>query len=215
MKSAYASSPNLADALRVLLVDDHLLLIETVTASLVAKYGFHVTAAMDVDSALAEVRKGERFDVILLDYDVPGMDSLAGLRRLIDANKGGVALFSGVANWTVVERAMEKGASGFVPKTLPLKILGHAIRFIADGETYLPGDYVRRASTENESVYRLKPREFKVLALLCEGKQNKEIGRELGMDEVIVKMDVKSICRKLDARNRTQAVIIARDSGLF
>lgn len=215
MRSAEASSHVLAERLKVLLVDDHLLLIESVTAALVAEYGFHVTAAMDVDSALAEVDKAGRFDVILLDYDVPGMDSLAGLRRLIDANQGGVALFSGVANWTVVERAMDQGASGFVPKTLPLKILGHAIRFIADGETYLPGDYMRRASTEKGTGYGLKPREFKVLALLCEGKQNKEIGRELGMDEVIVKMDVKSICRKLDVRNRTQAVVVALDSGLF
>ncbi|MCC6002264.1 MAG: response regulator transcription factor [Pararhodobacter sp.] len=215
MRSAEASSHDPAERLKVLLVDDHLLLIESISAALVSEYGFHVTAATDVDSALAEVDKAGHFDVILLDYDVPGMDSLAGLQRLIDANNGAVALFSGVANWTVVERAMDRGASGFVPKTLPLRILGHAIRFIADGETYLPGDYMRRASTEKGKDYGLKPREFKVLALLCEGKQNKEIGRELGMDEVIVKMDVKSICRKLDARNRTQAVIVARDSGLF
>lgn len=215
MMSAEASSRSLAERLTVLLVDDHLLLIESVTAALVSEYGFHVTAAVDVDSALAEVDRAGRFDVILLDYDVPGMDSLAGLRRLIDANQGGVALFSGVANWTVVDRAMDQGASGFVPKTSPLKILGHAVRFIADGETYLPSDYMRRVSTEKGASFGLKPREFKVLALLCEGKQNKEIGRELGMDEVIVKMDVKSICRKLDARNRTQAVIVALDSGLF
>jgi DNA-binding NarL/FixJ family response regulator len=60
----------------------------------------------------------------------------------------------------------------------------------------------------------LKARERHVLAFLCEGLQNKEIGREVGIDEVIVKMDVKSICRKLGVRNRTEAAIAARKLGL-
>ncbi len=203
-----------SDSLRVLVVDDHLLVAETVTAALAVEQGFQVDMAPDVDAALAAVDKARRYDVILLDYDVPGMDSLEGMRRLIKANGGGVALFSGVVNRMVVERAIDQGAAGFIPKTLPLRTLGHAIRFIADGEVYLPIDYVRRMGGGDDGGFGLKPREMKVLGFLCEGLQNKEIGRELGMEEVIVKMDVKAICRKLGARNRTQAVIAAQKHGI-
>jgi len=120
-----------------------------------------------------------------------------------------------VANWTIVERALRLGASGFIPKTLALKTLGHAIRLIADGEVYLPTDMLlHRARGEDETDFGFKPREQRVLALLCEGMPNKEIGRELGLEETTVKMDVKAICRKLKVSNRTQAVIKAMGLGL-
>jgi two-component system, NarL family, nitrate/nitrite response regulator NarL len=95
-----------------------------------------------------------------------------------------------------------------------MKTLVHAIRFIADGEVYLPYEYMKRLSNEDVDELGLKPRERQVLAYLCEGMQNKEIGREVGIEEVIVKMDVKSICRKLEVRNRTEAVLEARKRGI-
>lgn len=200
---------------RVLVVDDHTLLVETVIASLTAEFGFAVEAAGDVDTALDMIARHGAFDAILLDYDVPGMNALTGLRQLKDANGDRVVLFSGVVNRTTVELALDQGASGFIPKTLPLRTLGHAIRLVADGEVFLPAEFIRRANARDGADFGLKPRELRVLALLCEGMQNKEIGRELGLEEVIVKMDVKSICRKLDVRNRTQAVITAIRQGLL
>ncbi len=203
------------DTVRVLVVDDHTLLVETVIASLTAEFGFSVHAAGDVDTALRMIAQHGRFDAILLDYDVPGMNALDGLRRLKEANEGHVVLFSGVVSRTTVDLALEQGAGGFIPKTLPLRTLGHAIRIVADGEVFLPAEFIRRTNASDIVNFGLKPRELRVLALLCEGMQNKEIGRELGLDEVIVKMDVKSICRKLDVRNRTQAVIVALRQGLL
>jgi len=213
-ESHQAPAAQTAD-LKVLVVDDHCLLSETLAAALTVDQAFAVDTVESVDAAQARIAEHGRYDAVLLDYDVPGMDALAGLRRLVAENDGAVALFSGVANWMVVERAMDAGASGFIPKTLPLKTLGHAIRFIADGEVYLPADYLRRASRGDDGGFGLKPREMRVLGFLCEGLQNKEIGRELSIEETIVKMDVKSICRKLGARNRTQAVIEARKHGVF
>jgi two-component system, NarL family, nitrate/nitrite response regulator NarL len=204
---------NPRQAIRVLLVDDHTLICETITLALTSD-------DLVLDSvgsvALAETMIAEtgRFDVVLLDYDVPGMDGLAGLRSLAELNKGGVVLFSGVVNRLVVERALDAGASGFIPKTLPLRTVRHAIRFIADGETFLPFDYIRNAGQNDGAELGLKMREMKVLTLLCEGLPNKEIGREMGIEETIVKLDVKTLCRKLGAKNRTQAVIEARNRGL-
>ena len=203
------------EAIRVLVVDDHTLLVETVIASLSAEFGFAVDAAGDVDAALAMIARHGAFDAVLLDYDVPGMNALEGLRRLKEANGGRVVLFSGIVNRTTVELALDQGAAGFVPKTLPLRTLGHAIRLVADGEVFLPAEFIRPTTARDGADFGLKPRELRVLSLLCEGLQNKEIGRELGLEEVIVKMDVKSICRKLDVRNRTQAVIAAMKHGLL
>ncbi len=201
--------------LGVLVIDDHLLLADTLVAALKTEQNFEVEVAKDVGTALQMVQQAGQYNVILLDYDVPGMDSLKGMHRLIEANGGGVAIFSGVVSYGIVERAIAQGAIGFIPKTLPLQALSHAIRLMAAGEVYLPADWLQWASRSEGAEFGLKPREIKVLSLLCEGLQNKEIGRELDMTEVIVKMDVKAICRKLDVRNRTQAVIAAHKHGLL
>jgi two-component system, NarL family, nitrate/nitrite response regulator NarL len=199
--------------LRVLLVNDHALICETMSLALTCA-DLTLDTVGTVALAQARIADSGRFDVILLDYDVPGMDGLTGLRTLAQMNQGGVVLFSGIANRLVVERALDAGASGFIPKTLPLRTVRHAIRFIADGETFLPVEYIRRAGQNEGAELGLKPREIRVLTLLCEGLQNKEIGREMSVEETIVKLDVKSICRKLGARNRTQAVIEARNRGI-
>jgi len=200
----------------VLLVDDHVLLSETLAAGLAASNGdMIVEFVRDVDTALERIKERGRYTVILLDYFLPGVEGLDALRRLDKANEGGVALFSGVAGWSVAERAIENGARGFIPKTITLKTLSNAIRFIADGELYLPADYMLQASQAGGRGFGLKPREIKVLSLLSEGHPNKEIGRQIGVAETIVKMDVKSICRKLGVNNRTQAVLAAQKNGLL
>ena len=200
-----------AGAVRVLIVDDHRLVAETIVAALSAEVGISVEISVDIDSALERIQQSGRFDVVMLDYDLPGSHSLDGLERVMTANGGGVALFSGVANWNVVERALALGAAGFIPKTLPLKTVAHALRFIASGEVYVPADFAMNMGKSDGNSLGLKPREMKVLEFLNQGMQNKEIGREVGVEETIVKMDVKSICRKLGVRNRTQAVLAARE----
>jgi two-component system nitrate/nitrite response regulator NarL len=204
-----------SEKLSVLLVDDHKLLADSVAAVISAHSQHEIDTVGDIDAAAERISEHGPYDAVLLDYDIPGMEGLAGLRRLVTLNGKGVALFSGVAPWSVVDRAIELGAAGFIPKTLPLNSLFLALRFIAQGETYIPTDYMRRVARGEQGAFGLRPREMRVLGFLCEGLQNKEIGRELGLDEVIVKMDVKSVCRKLNARNRTQAVIMAKKSGLF
>lgn len=208
-KTADASNP-----LRVLVVDDHALLTEMMVSALGRDGTFEIQAVSSVEDGLEKLRSEGPYDVILADYEGPGMEGLDGLQRLLEASGGKVALFSGAANWTVVERAIDAGARGFLPKTLPLRTVGHAIRFIADGELYLPGEYMLRKANQKTDDLGLKPREQKVLALLSEGMQNKEIAQAMDAEETTVKLDVKSVCHKLGVRNRTQAVIKAMKMGI-
>ena len=88
-----------------------------------------------------------------------------------------------------------------------------AIRLMAAGETFFPFNLMQQA--EARTVGNLTERETEVLRGLGEGKSNKEIARDLDLQEVTIKLHVKTLCRKLDARNRTQAAMLARDKGLI
>lgn len=202
------------DGVSVLVVDDHQLVVDTLVAALNRNQDFNANSANDVETALHMIDNLGRYDLVLLDYDIPGMDALRGMHRLIEANDGGVALFSGIVGFAMVDRAISHGAIGFIPKTLSLEALIHAVRIMIAGETYLPAAWFDRMRKNGTNEAGLKSRELQVLELLNRGLQNKEIARQLDLTEVIVKLDVRSICKKLKVRNRTQAVLAARENGL-
>lgn len=203
-----------SEAANVLLVDDHALVAETVAAVVSAQNGFDIVTSASVGEAIAQIKERGSFDAILLDFNIPGTDGFDALAKVIEANNGRVALFSGNASRSVVERALALGASGFIPKTLAVSSLLNAIRFIAAGEIYLPAEYITGSLGQLSETGQFKHVENKVLELLCEGLPNKEIARALDLTEVSIKMHVKSICGKLGARNRTQAVLAAQQANL-
>ena len=124
-------------------------------------------------------------------------------------------LISGTATRLVAEQALEMGAIGFLPKTLPAKSLVNAVRFMAAGETYAPVTFMSGKDNPEETDFEkaLSERERQVLRGLMSAQSNKEIARDLDLQEVTIKLHVKTLCRKLDAKNRTDAAIIARDAG--
>jgi DNA-binding NarL/FixJ family response regulator len=201
--------------IRVLIVDDHSLICDMMSAALSTERDFDLVTVASVEAGLEKITQNGRFDVVLLDYEIPGVSGLEGLLSMIEANNGSVALFSGVIGQLLIEQALSAGASGFIPKTLPLSTLRHAIGIIADGEVFLPASFAIRSMISRDQVSDLKPREMNVLALVGQGQQNKEIARILGLSETIVKLDVKSICRKLGVNNRTRVVIEATRRGLL
>jgi two-component system nitrate/nitrite response regulator NarL len=204
--------------MRVLIADDHDLLRDTLDLWF-RQEKIDVTPARDLPSAMTAVAGAEPFDLILLDYGMPGMNGLAGLERALAEGKGArVTLMSGIAPRDVAEKALEMGAAGFLPKTLPAKSLVNAVRFMAMGEQYAPIDFMTAAAEVtpvNPLAAKLTPRELDMLRLLCEGKANKEIARDLGIQEPTVKLHMKTLYRKIDAHNRTQAAMIAKEAGLF
>lgn len=202
--------------LRILIADDHDMVRETIAMFLDADGATVTEAASDLASALGKIRDEGPYDLVLLDYTMPGMSGLDGLQSAIAENGGKpVGLISGTATRLVAEQAMDMGAIGFLPKTLPAKSLVNAVRFMAAGETYVPVTFMSGKDDPVETAFEkaLSDRERQVLRGLMAAKSNKEIARDLDLQEVTIKLHVKTLCRKLDAKNRTDAAMIARDAG--
>lgn len=199
--------------MRVLVADDHDLVRETIAAFLEREGFEEVRMASTLDEALAVTKASGAFDLVLIDYDMPGNNGLEGLKRMMQANAGQpVALMSGAASTTVAEQALALGAAGFVPKTLGSKSMVAAARFMIAGETFAPMSLMKKEVAKKDLL--LSPREVDVLRGICEGKSNKEIARDHDLQEVTVKLHVKTMSRKLGAKNRTHAAMIARDCNL-
>ena len=204
--------------MRVLIADDHDLLRDTLVMFLQAQGDIETSTAADLAGACKLIEDEDAFDLILLDLNMPGMNGLDGLKRAMTMNGGQrVALLSGSASRDIVEKALEAGAAGFVPKTLPAKSMINAVKFMAMGEQYAPIDFMTAAddAPKHPLAEKLTPRELQVLKGLTEGKSNKEIARDLEVTEPTVKLHMKTLYRKLDASNRTQAALIAREAELF
>lgn len=202
---------------RVLLADDHDLVRESLRLLLVAFGQADATLARDVDEAMELMRSSEPFDLILMDYWMPGMNGTEGLTSVIDEAKGApVAVLSGNISKDLAAEVLRLGARGVIPKSITGKTFVNAMKFIMAGEVFVPVGLQKSFGTSTtDPGFGLTGQEVRVLSHLTLGLTNKEIAKEMSLSDVTVKMHVRSILKKLGATNRTQAALIARHSGGF
>lgn len=201
---------------RVLIADDHALVVEAVGRALEASGNFEYCTVSSMGEAVKALIDGPAYDIALVDVRMPGVTGLDSFKRIIErAPNTMFLLFSGEVDPRFVKEAMKVGVRGLIPKSMRLKSLASAIHLVLSGETYLPSE-LKLATGERialQSDSELSEIEMKILRLAAQGYMNKEIGEQLILTEVAVKMHMRSICKKLNAKNRTHAAMMARDLG--
>lgn len=201
--------------LRVLIADDHRLLAEAVGNLLSVGANFSIGTAETFDATLAALA-AEPFDIVLLDLKMPGMMGLASVKTVVEKAQGArVVLFTGRVDRHFLNSSLELGVRGLIPKTMPLQSLLSVIQLINSGQVFVPLEGPDAGAVAKGGDSPLNEREHFVLSRAAEGLTNKEIARDMGVTEVSVKMHMRGICKKLNARNRAHAVMISRERSLI
>lgn len=213
--------------IRIIVVDDHPFFRQGVTVSLNEQAQFEVIGeGSSADDAVRLVNT-LRPDVAILDLSMPG----GGLNAVISALEASPELK--VIVLTVSEsdedvlKALRSGAHGYVLKGVRAAGLCEIIQNVVAGERYVSpalaarilaemrGNADRRSQPVSEgldALHLLTPREEQILTLVSDGKSNKEVAREIGLQEKTIKHHMTSILQKLQVRNRTEAALLLRDA---
>lgn len=198
---------------RILIADDHRMITEAVARLLERTGAFEVHVVGTLDDAVQQLKRGAPYALLLLDVRMPGMNGLESVRRVLSrAGDTKVALFSGEADRRFVNGAVKLGTRGLIPKTMPLKSLVSALHLVMSGEVFLPAGAAAPSAEipSDQDAERLTELEVGIMRYVADGLTNKEIALQIDGSEVAIKMHMRAICRKLDARNRAHAAIIAR-----
>ena len=208
---------------RILIADDpplfRLALAQTARDAVA---GAVVDEAATLDEAKARLAAHPDTDLVLLDLHMPGSHGLMGLAALRAAHPAvAVAMISAHDDPATVRRALAHGACAYIPKRLGLDPLRAALGAVLACETWLPPglheDDSSPAAEDRALAARLAsltPPQFKVLERVAQGRLNKQIADELGVQERTIKAHLSVIFEKLGVRNRTQAGVLLRSLEL-
>jgi len=202
---------------RVIIVDDHPLFRAALKQALVGAFkGIKLDEAGTLDQVTERLDRDSDVDLVLLDLKMPGVQGLSGLMFLRAQYPAvPIAVVSASDEPHIIRRALDLGASGFIPKSLAVEDMRRAIAAILQGGIWAPEGLGAGAGPDSESdalaqrIATLTPQQMRVLMMLKEGLLNKQIAFQLGVSEATVKAHVSAILQKLDVGSRTQAVIAA------
>lgn len=215
--------------IRVVLADDQALVREGLRLMLDAQPDISVVGEAGTGDEACSAARSLRPDVVIMDVRMPGMDGITATSRLLATADWPVKVIM-VTTFDLDEyvfEALRVGASGFLLKTAPPRLLPTAVREVYLGETMLSSELTQRLiqrfastpaprpeGTVPDALSVLTPRELDVLRLVARGMSNKEIAEELFVSEATVKTHVVRILAKLGLRDRTQAAVAAYEHGL-
>lgn len=206
--------------MKILIVDDHSLFREGVSHLLrELEEGVEILDAPDFDCALQLVANYRDLDLVLLDLNIPGRDGFSALEEFTSKYPVlPVVMLSASIECSDIQKCIDLGAVGYIPKDTSSSVMLNALRLILSGGIYLPPVMInaqaQHSQDETKKLRHLTKRQLEVLALLSQGRANKQIARDLNLAEVTVKMHVTAIFKLLDVKNRTQAAMAADKLGL-
>lgn len=200
--------------LTTLIIEDQTLVSDLLAIEL-KNQGISVTTVETVEQAFEKIRKVKP-DIILLDIGLEEPVSINQVRDLVKhSHPGKVALFTSSANEIFIRNCIDIGVCGLIPKNFSINSLKSALMLITTGQIFVPlSKQSPLAQNDTDEKYSISVGERRVLEKLAEGMSNKDITVSLNIPETTVKMRVRSLCKKLGAENRTQALITAQRLGL-
>lgn len=198
----------------VLIAEDHPLFREALT-DVVGLLGEQAqcVAVEDCPSMLAALRGETDFDLLLMDYFLPGSSGFSALMDVrAQAPDMPVVIVSSLSDSDIVRQAAALGVAGFLPKSATRGAMVGALRLVLEGGISFPPELMTPSgkSGAGEDEDTLTPRQMEVLRSMALGKSNKEIARALGISGETVKVHISAILRRLGCTSRTQAVMAAR-----
>ena len=213
--------------MKLLIADDHILFRDALVQYIERSDPLSTIAlAKDFYQVIDILEQNPYYDLVILDLRMPGMNVMDGFKAIQQRfPKIPVVIMSGVAEQSDVQAALDLGAVGYFPKTMPAKAMLKAIQRVIAGDIYVPqgnkekfmpsyyADDIEEKSPPIATNIKFTARENDVLSFLVEGASNKEIANALNLQIVTVKLHVRGVCRKLNAKNRTQAALQAKEMG--
>ena len=204
--------------MKILIVDDHALFRDGLRLVLVAlEENANILEAYGHDDALRMISIHPDIDLVLLDLNMPGKDGFTLLDTLSRHYPAlAVVILSASIQRGDVQRVLDGGAMGFIPKDTTSAVMLNAVRLILAGGVYVPQSMVLHIDPHlvERHSHGLSTRQLEVLTKVAQGYTNKEIAAQLVLAEATVKMHVTAIMKTLSVSNRTQAAMEANKLGL-
>ena len=207
---------------RFIIVDDHPLFRGALAQVLGGSFaGARIDEAGSYEALLPMLARGPEPDVVFLDLAMPGVQGLAGLMSLkAEFPALPVIIVSATEDAMTIQRCLDCGASGYVPKSQPVDKIRIAVAAVLDGNVWAPLGTDLGGATDHATqqvlarLSTLTPQQLRVLGMLGEGLLNKQIAFKLNVSEATIKAHVSAILQKLGVDSRTQAVIAINKCGL-
>ena len=200
--------------IRLLIVDDHFVVRIGLTSALNLEPDLQVIAEARNGKEAVALYQQHRPDVVVMDYQLPelnGAQATAAIRALDpDARIIILSVYKGEED---VHRAVEAGASGYLPKSAEPRELVDAIRAIRNGDRYFPAA-ISAALSQRQARATLSDREHEVLVMIVRGRSNKEIAAAMGISENTVKVHTTRVFEKLNVADRLEAATAAIQRGI-
>ena len=211
----YIGNNDMIQPEKIIIADDHPLFRQALLGTLRLKLTqTQWLEAQTIAELEQQLRDNNDSDLLLLDLHIPGAH---GFNTLIHVRNHfpqiPVVVVSAHEDHETIHKSMGYGASGFIPKSTPVEDIYNAIQQVLLGNIWTPEAYNESAPMQDnndiaERVASLTQQQYRILMMFAQGMLNKQIAYDLNVSEATIKAHATAIFRKLDVRNRTQAVIV-------